>query len=201
MAQQVSCTPAEGPFLRAALWVAGCSIRCPGCCNPELFSKDAGQAQSLQELQRWTHAAQREHGIEGISVLGGEPLEQPEPLFAWLSWVRAQGLGVVLFSGYRWAWLAKQARFAALRDCVDTLIDGPYVQSRPEPRLGRSVVGSTNQGLRHFSSRYSDPSLWKGRWRAQVQVQEDGRVQIHGAPALVARIKSKIEGAPAGEER
>lgn len=193
VAQRVSCTPAEGPFVRAALWVAGCSIRCPGCCNPELFSKDAGQPLSLPELQHWTQSAQRNHGVEGVSVLGGEPLEQPEPLFEWLSWVRDQGLGVVLFSGFRWGWLSKQARFSGLRDCVDTLVDGPFVQSRLEPRPGRAVVGSTNQTLHHFSSRYATSSLWQGPSRAKVEVQDDGLVQIHGSPALVSRIKAKLD--------
>ncbi len=30
-------TLAEGPGLRFAVWVQGCSLRCPGCCNPHLF--------------------------------------------------------------------------------------------------------------------------------------------------------------------
>ena len=31
-------TLAEGPGLRFAVWVQGCSLRCPGCCNPHLFA-------------------------------------------------------------------------------------------------------------------------------------------------------------------
>lgn len=191
----VPATRAEGPYLRAALWVSGCSIRCPGCCNPELFSREAGRERSLAQLAQDTRNAQREQGIEGVSVLGGEPLEQWPALLPWLTWTRAQGLGVVLFSGYRWAWIATQPRFAALPELVDTLVDGPYVQTLPEDPAGRAVVGSSNQGLQHFSDRYAEPRLWAGPRRAQVQVQADGRVQVHGAPLLVAKIKAKLQDA------
>ena len=33
LASFVACTESEGPGRRAALWVQGCSKRCPGCCN------------------------------------------------------------------------------------------------------------------------------------------------------------------------
>ena len=36
--RRVACTEAEGPFRRYALWTRGCSLRCPGCCNPGLFA-------------------------------------------------------------------------------------------------------------------------------------------------------------------
>jgi anaerobic ribonucleoside-triphosphate reductase activating protein len=37
VAYSVACTEAEGPFRRHALWLQGCTLACPGCCNPELF--------------------------------------------------------------------------------------------------------------------------------------------------------------------
>ncbi|HZI36693.1 MAG TPA: 4Fe-4S cluster-binding domain-containing protein, partial [Acidimicrobiia bacterium] len=36
-------TDAEGPGRRAALWVQGCSIRCPGCFNPHSWAFDGGE--------------------------------------------------------------------------------------------------------------------------------------------------------------
>lgn len=178
--------------MRAALWVSGCSIRCPGCCNPELFSRHAGRERTLAQLQGDTLDAQREHAIEGVSVLGGEPLEQWPALLPWLIWLRSRGLGVVLFSGYRWSWISRQPKYRALSEVVDTLVDGPFVQTLPEQAQGRAVVGSSNQKLWHFSARYQAPTLWSGARRAQVQVHADGSMQIHGAPQLVAKIKSKL---------
>lgn len=189
---RVRATRAEGPHRRAALWVSGCSIRCPGCCNPELFSREGGQALGLPELQAWIHLAQQKDEIEGVSVLGGEPLEQWEALVPWLGWLNARGLGVIVYTGYRWARVGEEPRYAALPELVDTLVDGPFVHTMPEPEKGRAVVGSTNQGLQHFSSRYEDPQLWRGPRRAHVEIQPDGQVRLHGAPALVAKIKKKL---------
>ncbi|HGG57662.1 MAG TPA: 4Fe-4S cluster-binding domain-containing protein, partial [Nannocystis exedens] len=43
IAHIVAITEAEGPGRRFALWVQGCSLHCPGCCNPELFAAAGGQ--------------------------------------------------------------------------------------------------------------------------------------------------------------
>ena len=43
VAQIVSCTEAEGPGKRFALWFQGCPLRCPGCCNPEKLTQLAKQ--------------------------------------------------------------------------------------------------------------------------------------------------------------
>ncbi|MBC8073048.1 MAG: 4Fe-4S cluster-binding domain-containing protein, partial [Deltaproteobacteria bacterium] len=80
IAYAVSCTAAEGPHLRFALWLQGCSLRCPGCCNPELFERGRGHARDTSALGGDVIAAARELGIEGITVLGGEPLEQADAL-------------------------------------------------------------------------------------------------------------------------
>ena len=43
-------TRAEGPFLRTALWLQGCSISCPGCVNPHLWSFEGGSEVDVEEL-------------------------------------------------------------------------------------------------------------------------------------------------------
>ena len=36
--------------LAAVVWVQGCPMRCPGCCNPELLPFRGGRASSSDEL-------------------------------------------------------------------------------------------------------------------------------------------------------
>lgn len=192
VATWVDATRAEGPGLRAALWVAGCSVRCPGCCNPELFEASAGRELPLRNLQRWIVDRCVPRGIEGLSVLGGEPLEQWAQLAPFLAWLRSQGLGVIVFSGLRWERLRKQAAFEDLPSRVDTLVDGPFVRGSLEPVDGRAVVGSSNQKLWHFSPRYEAPELWSGPPRAELHLKRDGSLHVHGAPRLVEKIRRKL---------
>src|SRR5262249_15604564 len=74
VAQIVPCTEAEGPGRRFALWFQGCPLRCPGCCNPEMLPFTGGQTLTLADVVEQVRLAAVENGIEGITLLGGEPL-------------------------------------------------------------------------------------------------------------------------------
>src|SRR5438067_7349833 len=74
VAQIVPCTEAEGPGRRFALWFQGCPLRCPGCCNPEMLPFDGGVRMTAEDVTRQMAQAARTHRIEGITLLGGEPL-------------------------------------------------------------------------------------------------------------------------------
>ena len=76
VAARVACTAAEGPFLRHAVWVQGCTLACPGCCNPELFPAAGGRWRAVSELRAELGEARALHGVEGLTVLGGEASEQ-----------------------------------------------------------------------------------------------------------------------------
>src|SRR5262249_44060 len=73
VAQIVPCTEAGGPGRRFAPWFQGCPLRCPGCCNPEFIPFAGGEAMPLTDVLAMLDEARR-HGIEGITLLGGEPL-------------------------------------------------------------------------------------------------------------------------------
>lgn len=182
VASSVWPTHAEGPFSRFALWVSGCSIRCPGCCNPELFDPDVGASTSLDALLEELAEAQR-GGVEGITLLGGEPTDQLPAVTALCEGARTLGLGVLLFSGRTGAELAAISGFARLAAAVDTLIDGRFEARHREPNTGRRFVGSTNQAFHHFTDRYADPALWRGNPRVEVRIERDGSVQVHGFPS------------------
>src|SRR5690242_8257623 len=74
IAQIVPCTEAEGPGRRFALWFQGCPLRCLGCCNPEMLPFTGGTAIALRDVVAQIEDASRTQDVEGITLLGGEPL-------------------------------------------------------------------------------------------------------------------------------
>ena len=84
----IPVTEAEGPGKRFALWTQGCPIRCPGCFNPQTWSNEGGQVLDVDALFARVSTIS---GIEGVSLLGGEPFAQALPLAAFAE--RCRGIG------------------------------------------------------------------------------------------------------------
>ena len=76
VAQVVPCTEAEGPGLRFAIWLQGCPLRCPGCCNPQMLPVEGGEEVPVAGFSG--RSARRPREIEGITLLGGEPTTQAD---------------------------------------------------------------------------------------------------------------------------
>src|SRR5437660_8777999 len=100
IAQTVPSTEAEGPGKRFALWFQGCPLRCPGCCNPEMLPFEGGVRMAVAGVARQVEEAARRHGIEGITLLGGEPLAHAAGAAALARAAHALGLSVMVFTGY-----------------------------------------------------------------------------------------------------
>jgi anaerobic ribonucleoside-triphosphate reductase activating protein len=191
----VPVTTAEGPGRRFALWVQGCALRCPGCCNPRMLAHGRGTVVSVASLLRELDEARARHDLEGLTLLGGEPLEQLPGVTALCEGAARRGLGVLVFTGYRLeeAWVL--AGFEALWTHVDTLVDGRYEAGQPEPtpeQGGRRFIGSSNQRLCHRSDRYRDPELWRGSPRIEVHLDRDGGLSIHGEPGTLGELLHAI---------
>lgn len=187
----VDDTEAEGPGRRFALWVQGCTIRCPSCCNPEMFVADGGSAMAVDEV---VARLSRVPEIEGISVLGGEPFEQAEGVAAVARAARARGLTVMVYSGYTLDELRAQARTRPPVDeliaACDLLVDGRYDRTKPEPAppIGRRWLGSTNQVMHFLTTAYAanDPQMHEAN---TVEVHwRDGRLVINGWPTGAAAL-------------
>ena len=185
LAQVVPCTEAEGPGRRFALWFQGCPLRCPGCCNPEMLPFEGGTAVPLADVLREIEAARAE-GVEGITLLGGEPLAHAAGAAALAREVRARGLSVMVFSGYT----LEEARelpdpaVAELLALTDILVDGPYLREQPEPR--RRWIGSANQRIHFLSDRYqADDPRWLLPNTLEIRLRGP-ELTINGFPARSA---------------
>lgn len=118
-----------GPGRRVVLWVAGCSRRCPGCISPELLTSDAGHEVMVERLLE--RLCRIEGDIEGITLSGGDPADQPGAVVALLRGLKARrpAWSVLLYTGYTLAEMRQdRAGRAALLPLVDLLIDGPFLR-------------------------------------------------------------------------
>jgi anaerobic ribonucleoside-triphosphate reductase activating protein len=191
VAARVPCTAVEGPRLRYALWVQGCTLRCPGCCNPEMFATSGGERLDVEAVLGEIEDARREHGIEGVTVLGGEPLEQLAAVSALARGVTARGLGMIVFTGFTLAEAQALPGWPGLWAAIDTLVDGRFDARAPDRE--RRFVGSTNQAIVHRTARYRDPSLWIGTRDVEVRVDARGGLTVLGDPAGARRLARELD--------
>ena len=141
------CTRALGPFKRMAIWFQGCDIGCPGCCNPKLQPLVPRNIIGLSELLEVASKSRDDNGIEGVTLIGGEPTLQ-SGLSELVHGIRALGLGVILFTGREFEDLDEN-----LVSGLDLVIDGRYDNGNPDH--SRNLVGSCNQRIVDVSGRYA----------------------------------------------
>lgn len=152
---QLPRSRANGPGLRHAIWVQGCTLNCPGCFNPKTHPLKGGEDVEVEALLRkiLAHAAE----IEGVTISGGEPLQQLDPILALLLGIRQRSsLGLVLFSGYSWEEIQRFPRRDDLLGNIDLLVAGRFNRTRFP---GSGFQGSSNQTLHFLTSRYHPEDL------------------------------------------
>jgi anaerobic ribonucleoside-triphosphate reductase activating protein len=140
----------------------------------------------LGEVAGQLTAAHERFALEGVTLLGGEPLAHAAGGAALARAAHARGLSVMVFTGY----LLEEAQALpdpAVKELLaetDILVDGPYVRELPEAR--RRWVGSSNQRV-HFLSGRCDPD--DPRWRMPNTLEirlRDGELAVNGFPARLA---------------
>lgn len=169
---------ANGPGQRFVVWTQGCSRGCAGCFNPLTLDPAAGTVTTTAQLA--DVVAHNRQQIEGITLSGGEPLEQPAAVLDFLQRIAAMHLSVVLFSGCTLAEIQNQPLGPEILRHVDILVAGPFVQSRPakEP-----LLGSANQTVHFLSNRYEVKDL-AGVPRLEIRLAADGSLIMSGMQSL-----------------
>lgn len=185
IAQIVPCTEAEGPGKRFGIWFQGCPLRCTGCCNPEFLSFKGGEPWDFVALLDAIEKA-RALGIEGITLLGGEPFAHADSASLLASAVRKLGLSVMVFSGYTIEQIRQMSEPCGdLLRCTDILVDGPYERERPDTQ--RRWIGSTNQRIYFLTDRYrADDPCWLQKNTLEIRLDAFG-LSVNGFPALSAK--------------
>lgn len=175
----IPATAVEGPGLRACLWVQGCSIRCHDCMVPHTWDRKKGKEVSVETLASDILAIE---GIEGLTVLGGEPMEQAEALLPLLQIIKNSGLSLMLFSGYTKEQLLESncPSKKAIIDLCDIFVDGPYQKENTD--FSRPWVGSSNQRIYFQTDRYKhlENQLDTIHNKVELRIAEDGTVKVNG---------------------
>jgi len=142
--------PGQRAGLRAVVWFQGCTLRCPGCFNPATHDPVGGCESDTESLAEEILGLRSR--IEGVSISGGEPFEQPEPLLDLLERVGRSPLSRLVFTGYTLAEITDLDLGPAILRHVDVLVAGRYVVAQ---RAGSGLLGSANQQIRLLTRRYA----------------------------------------------
>lgn len=186
----------NGPGERAVVWLAGCTLGCLGCWNPETHRHGTGEQLSYGRLSDWILSI---NGIEGVTFSGGEPIQQIHSLLLLINWLeyKKPELSFGLYTGYTLPELetgryefysnslggtirGSQETWEALRQRIDFAVMGRYNQQKRSIG-GASLLGSSNQELHLFSNRYRHEDF--NSQRVEVTISPDAKlVKITGFP-------------------
>jgi anaerobic ribonucleoside-triphosphate reductase activating protein len=161
------------------LWLQGCTLGCPGCFNPETHPSSSGERWSMASAIDRIESVSLE--VEGLTISGGEPLQQIIPLTAFLSRVRAATpLSIVAFTGFEWAEVQQMPAAPALLKIIDVLITGRY---RQEQRVARGLAGSANKTLHFLTARYTLADF-NTVPEAEIILSPGGKIALSGIDPL-----------------
>ncbi|WP_405088327.1 4Fe-4S single cluster domain-containing protein [Microbispora sp. NBC_01389] len=167
---------ANGPGLRFVIWTQGCSLDCFGCFNPETH-RTGGRAVSTHEV---VEQVLKVEGIEGVTISGGEPLEQPLQLIEFLREIRQRsGIGIVLLTGFSVAEIQGDPARLKAAALADMVIAGRY---NARLHLGTALRGSSNKEYWAITPRYSAEDF-ETVPEAEVVIATDGTIMVTGMHA------------------
>jgi anaerobic ribonucleoside-triphosphate reductase activating protein len=168
---------ANGPGARFVVWLQGCSLGCPGCFNPTTHSANGGVEVEVAEL---TAQLAGTKSIEGLSLSGGEPLQQAVAAAELLAAARALGLSTLAFSGYTIEEARALPGGPEVLARLDVLIDGRYVAGE---RLATGLRGSANQRIQLLTERYTHADV-EATPVAEIRIGKTGEVVLTGVNPL-----------------
>jgi anaerobic ribonucleoside-triphosphate reductase activating protein len=161
-----------GPGIRSVIWLQGCTLTCKGCWNTQYWPSQGGEeilvSQLLSELDLLDD-------IEGITILGGEPLQQAPATLALIEGCKQRDLTVFLYTGYELEEF--DVTMQACFDASDIVITGRYEQDKRDTTL--RWRGSLNQQVHLISSRYNQLVLG-GRTEVECHILSNGNLTVVG---------------------
>lgn len=133
----------NGPGVRVSVFMQGCSFNCKNCFNPETHDFNGGKEFTEETIERILELCDKDY-IQGLSVLGGEPLH-PINLEGTTKLVkkfkeRYKNKSIWLWTGYLFD---KDLKEKEILKYLDVIIDGRFVDELKDFNL--KYCGSSNQ--------------------------------------------------------
>lgn len=133
----------DGPGLRYALFTQGCPHHCLGCHNPSSHDFQGGYLVDTDDLIK---EIKENPLLDGITLSGGEPFMQIEPLIDFVKKMKQKHLHIMIYSGYTYEEIQILGDAAKeLLSLCDTLVDGRFELSQRS--LSLLYKGSSNQRI------------------------------------------------------
>ena len=134
---------ANGPGVRVSIFMQGCEFHCKNCFNQETWGFDGGEEFTDETIEKVLNACDKEY-IEGLSILGGEPMH-PKNIEGTTKLAKAfkekfPNKTLWVWSGFTFE---KYLKDKPVLNYVDVLVDGQYVDELHNPTL--KWKGSSNQ--------------------------------------------------------
>lgn len=193
-----------GPGRRVGLWLQGCTIHCFGCISRDTWAAKPESAVEVGDIIAWIEALPAAE-IDGITISGGEPLDQPEALLELLVGLNVWRAGlnhavdILCYSGRGWEEV--QRDFKAQLALIDAIVPEPFIQGEPTEEALRGsnnqrVIALTDLGRERYSDeRLADLALQRGG----VQLDVDNEtIWLIGIPAQGDMTKLRDAAAEAG---
>lgn len=156
-----------GIHKRLVIWTAGCTKHCKGCANPELWDIAGRKDRPVKAILQMIENLHAQQTIEGITLTGGDPLEQPEEVLQLLEGLQGITEDILVYTGYTMQELENlwsPSMLERLRKNTAILIDGRYIEELNEETA--VLRGSLNQNMIFLKEQYRaeyEQYLSKGR--------------------------------------
>ena len=150
----------NGEGLRVSLFTSGCTIRCPGCFNTKAWDFNAGKRFTTDTMvDILKHVFNDKINYSGLSLLGGEPLDNMEGLiplleeFNRMNKVKNADKNVWIWSGRDLDEILKdEKKVDFLFKYCDTIVTGPFIEDLKDLTL--KFRGSSNQKIYTIDKEY-----------------------------------------------
>ena len=130
--------------IQTTLFVSGCTHNCEGCFNKEQQNFNYGKP-FTKEVEDLLIAYAKDEFVDGVCILGGEPLQQDlDVIFNLVKRIKAEvDKPIHMWSGYTWEEILQDDKKVDVIMWIDTLVDGRFMLDQRDLSLAHK--GSHNQ--------------------------------------------------------